>query len=173
RSLGRSRDRGIRAACRAPAMAGSNGIGHRIGLLHGGLLRQVWRLDPPARASSIVAVAEDKQKSKPPRESFLARTGNRLRDAAGLGRLAVEEPRAVPGELRRRFKRFLRTLWNSHGGGLYACGFVIAFLWLEASTIVGEFASSSSFASFVAVELIEFVFRFSVQSLVNTILAFI
>jgi hypothetical protein len=118
-------------------------------------------------------VAEGKSTSKPPKETFLERTGHRLKDAAGLGRLAFEQPRAVPGELRRRFKRFLRALWDARGGGLYACGFVITFLWLEASTIVGEIASSSSLASFVTDELIEFVFRFSVQSLVNTILALV
>jgi len=118
-------------------------------------------------------VADDQSNPKPPKKSFLRRTEERLRDAAGLGRLAFEEPRAVPGELRRRFKRFVRTVWDAHGGGLYACGFVIAFLWLEATTVVDEIASSSSLAAFVTDQLFEFLFRFTVQSLTNTILAFI
>jgi hypothetical protein len=116
---------------------------------------------------------EGEAKPKRRRESFVKRTGDRVRDAAGLGRLAFEQPRSLPGELGRRFKRFVRALFRARGGGLYACGFVVTFLWLEATTLVGQVASSSSLAAFLAEELLEFLFRFAVQSLVNTVLAFI
>lgn len=93
---------------------------------------------------------------------------NRLRETVNLGRVLVTEPRAFPGEVGRVFKRFLRTLWDAHGGGLYACGFVITFLWLEATTLVDEVVSSTSVASFFTDQFFEFLFRFTVQSLVNT-----
>lgn len=118
-------------------------------------------------------VTEREAKPKRRKESFVKRTEHRLRDAAGLGRLAFEQPRALPGEIGGRFKRFVRALFRARGGGLYACGFVVTFLWLEATTFVGQVASSSSLAAFLAEELFEFLFRFAVQSLVNTVLAFI
>lgn len=118
-------------------------------------------------------MTEPEAKPRQRRESFIKRTGERVRDAAGLGRLAIEQPRAFPGELWRRFKRSVRALFRARGGGLYACGFVVTFLWLEATTFVGQVATSSSLAAFLAEELLEFLFRFAVQSLVNTVLAFI
>lgn len=114
-----------------------------------------------------------KDKPKPRRKSFLERMKDRLREAAGLGRVLVNEPGAFPGELGRVFLRFVRTLWQARGGGLYACGFIITFLWLEAKTLVEEVAASTSLAGFFTEQFFEFIFRFTVQSVVNTVGAFI
>ncbi len=113
------------------------------------------------------------RKEKPPKESFLEGLGNRLRETANLGHVLATEPRAFPGAAGRVLKRFVRTVWNARGGGLYACGFVVTLLWLETTTLIGEVASSTSLASFVTDQVLEFIFRFTVQSLLNTLFAFI
>lgn len=112
-------------------------------------------------------------KEKPPKETFLEGLEKRLRETANLGHVLATEPRAFPGAAGRVLKRFVRTTWNARGGGLYACGFVVTFLWLEATTLVDELVSSSSLASFFTDQLIEFLLRFTVQSVQNTVAAFI
>ena len=118
-------------------------------------------------------MAKIESKPKPKRKTFLEGMKDRLREAAGLGRVLVTEPRNFPSAAGRVFKRSLRTLWESHGGGLYATGFVVTFLWLEAKTLVQEVASSTSIASFFTDQFFEFVLRFTVQSITNTVGAFI
>lgn len=114
----------------------------------------------------------DRPKAERKKESFLDGMTKRLREAANLGHVLATEPRAFPGALWRVLKRFVRTVWNARGGGLYACGFVVTFLWLEATMFVGELVSSGSLASFFSEQLVEFIFRFTVQSLTNTVSAF-
>lgn len=116
---------------------------------------------------------DKRKKQKRKKEPFLTGMRNRFLETVNLGRLLVAQPRAFPGELGRIFKRFLRTLWSARGGGLYACGFVVTFLWLEATTVVDEVASATSLGSFVSEQLFEFLFRFTIQSLQNTIGAFL
>lgn len=70
-------------------------------------------------------------------------------------------------------KRGFRAVWSARGGGLYACGFLITFLWLEVSTFAREVASADSIGSFITEQLFEFVIRFTVQSLENTVQAFL
>jgi hypothetical protein len=118
-------------------------------------------------------MSEEQPKAKRQKESFLAGMAKRLREMANLGNVLATEPRAFPGALGRVLKRFIRTVWNARGGGLYACGFVVTFLWLETTTLIGELVSSGSLASFLSDQLIEFLLRFTVQSLTNTVLAFI
>jgi hypothetical protein len=118
-------------------------------------------------------MSEDQPKTERKKETFLEGLENRLRETANLGHVLATEPRAFPGALGRVLKRFVRTVWNARGGGLYACGFVVTFLWLEATTFIGELVASGSLASFVSEQLIEFILRFTVQSLTNTVLAFI
>ena len=71
-----------------------------------------------------------------------------------------------------QLKRAFRAVWSARGGGLYACGFLITFLWLEIATFFGELAAANSVGEFVSGQLFEFVIRFTVQSLENTIYAF-
>ena len=118
-------------------------------------------------------MSEDPQKAERKKETFVEGLENRLRETANLGHVLVTEPRAFPHAFGRVLKRFARTVWNARGGGLYACGFVVTFLWLEATTLIGELVSSTSLASFFTDQLFEFIFRFTVQSLQNTVAAFI
>lgn len=116
---------------------------------------------------------DNQGKTERKKQSFLAGMESRLRETANLGQVLATEPRAFPGALGRVLKRFVRTVWNARGGGLYACGFVVTFLWLEATTLVGELVSSGSLAAFFSEQLFEFIFRFTIQSLTNTVTAFL
>ncbi len=59
------------------------------------------------------------------------------------------------------------------GGGLYACGYAATFVFLEIRTIASEIAETESISQFFSEQLIEFVFRFLGESLLNMIQAFI
>ena len=82
------------------------------------------------------------KKPKKKKEPFVARMKRRGREAYGLGRTLVKEPRAFPGEFGSLLKRSFRTVWEARGGGFYACGFVGTFIWLELQTIAGEIAGA-------------------------------
>ena len=69
------------------------------------------------------------------------------------------------------FRRWFAKAWKVRGGGLYACGFAATFVYLEVRTITGEFIESSSIGAFFSEQLIEFVFRFAIDSIVNTVQA--
>jgi hypothetical protein len=70
------------------------------------------------------------------------------------------------------FRHWFAKIWKVRGGGFYALGFVATFIYLEVTTIAGEFIESSSIAAFFTEQLVEFVFRFAVDSLINTVYAF-
>jgi small-conductance mechanosensitive channel len=115
-----------------------------------------------------VARSETKKK-----RSFGERIRSRVRETVGLGKTLVNEPKSFPGELWLVLKRSLRTLWDARGGGLYACGYVIAFVWLEIKAIAGELLASESALSFVTQQFAETIFRLISDSFVNSILAFV
>jgi hypothetical protein len=69
------------------------------------------------------------------------------------------------------FRDWFRKVWEVRGGGLYACGFVFTFIFLEVSTVAGEFIESESIGAFFSEQLVEFVFRFAVDSIKNTLYA--
>lgn len=77
------------------------------------------------------------------------------------------EPRSAVRWLRSAFLR----LWQARGGGFYGLGYVIAFIILEAKLFTGQFLGSESVTQFVTNEVLEYVFRFSVLSFLNGLLA--
>ena len=98
---------------------------------------------------------------------------SRAKETASMGALLVNEPRSFPAASLRIFKRVSRTVWHARGGGLYACGFFITFVWLEISMFFGEVYEAESIGSFFSGQILELLFRFSVLSLQNTLNALI
>lgn len=98
---------------------------------------------------------------------------HRGRETVSLGRTLKDEPREFPGQLLRALKRSFHTVWNARGGGLYACGFVITFIWLEIRTVIAEFAEAEGIGAFLSEQLFEMLVRFTVQSIQNTVMAFL
>ncbi len=58
------------------------------------------------------------------------------------------------------------------GGGLYAVGYALTFVFLEVRTVISEIAGAESIGDFFSNQLFEFVFRFLGDSLRNMIQAF-
>jgi hypothetical protein len=100
-------------------------------------------------------------------------TREHLKAVYGLGRTLVEEPRSFPGQLRLHLLKWARATWNARGGGFYACGFVVTFLYLEIELLVTELVTSTGAGDFIVAQLLQLVLRFTVDSLVNTVLALI
>jgi hypothetical protein len=121
---------------------------------------------------------EDRKRSRAKRgkskkQPFTTRIRNQVTEIASLGSLLVNEPKAFPGALLQVFKRGFRNVWHARGGGLYACGFLVTFVWLELSMFFGEIQEAESFGGFFSGQLIEFLLRFSLLSLLNTMNALI
>ena len=89
-----------------------------------------------------------------------------------LGRILATEPKRFPRALLNVFRRSFRTVWDSRGGGLYACGYVLTFIWLEITMFVGDILAAESFSGFFGGQLFEMFFKFFGESLRNMISAF-
>lgn len=118
-------------------------------------------------------MAESTPKKKKKKERFFARVRRRLREAYSLGNTLVKNPRAFPAQAGGVLKRMFRTMWEARGGGFYACGFVLTFVWLEITTLIGEVSQSTGVIDFFTEQFVEFLLRFSIQSLGNSIQAFL
>jgi hypothetical protein len=111
----------------------------------------------------------EKKKNRP----FLERMKNRGREAKALGEVLANEPRSFPAALLKLIKRSLRTVWDARGGGLYACGFVVTFVYLEIRMFILDIFAAESVSGFFTEQASELVFKYIGQSLQNTISAFI
>ncbi len=67
---------------------------------------------------------------------------------------------------------WFRKVWKVRGGGLYAVGYILTFLFFEAKTLAEEVAESTGIADFLSNQIFEFVIRFATDSLQNMIKAF-
>lgn len=116
-------------------------------------------------------MADKKPKEKKP--SFKERMVERGRDAKHLGKTLKDEPQAFPREVGGLVRRTLRRVWDARGGGLYACGFVVTFVYLETKMLVSDIAEAESVGGFFTEQATEMVFRYVGESIQNTVQAFI
>jgi hypothetical protein len=65
------------------------------------------------------------------------------------------------------------STWRARGGGFFGLGYLIAFVVLELQMISTEVRGSDGVVEFFTSQIVEYIFRFAVQSLVNVILALI
>lgn len=114
-----------------------------------------------------------KSRRNKPKRPFMQGTREHLVTMYGLGRTLVEEPRSFPHQLKLHLLKWARATWNARGGGFYACGFVVTFLYLEIKLLVTELFTSVGAADFLIQQVFQLVLRFTVDSLVNTLLALI
>jgi len=112
-------------------------------------------------------------KPKPKKPSFTTRMKNRGREAKALGQVLADEPRSFPAALVGLFRRSLRTVWDARGGGLYACGFVLTFVYLEIRMFVLDIFAAESVGDFFTSQVSEMLFKYLGQSIENTVQAFI
>jgi len=67
------------------------------------------------------------------------------------------------------FRLWFGKVWSVRGGGLYAVGYALTFVYLEARTVIGEFIEADSIGSFISEQLVEFIFRFAIDSIMNMV----
>lgn len=97
----------------------------------------------------------------------------RGREFLSLGKTLAYEPKEFPRALLNFFRRSFRTVWDARGGGLYACGYVLTFVWLEISMFIGDILAAKSVSGFLGAQVFEMLFKYLGDSLENMIVAFI
>jgi hypothetical protein len=113
------------------------------------------------------------EQRRPNKPSYIRKLGDRARVVGSLGETLVKEPKAFPKQSAHAMRPWFRKVWKARGGGLYAFGFVLTFVYLEVSLMIGEIMAATGFVDFFTEQLIELPFRFLSESLSNLIQAFI
>ncbi len=113
------------------------------------------------------------EKRRPEKPSYVRRLGDRAKVVGSLSETLVKEPKAFPKKTAHAMRPWFRKVWKARGGGLYACGFVVTFVYLEVTMLVSEILSSTGVVEFFTEQLLEIAFRFLGESLQNMIQAFI
>ena len=114
---------------------------------------------------------EEGQPAKKP--SYFQRLGDRAREVGDLGQTLVREPKAFPKKTATTMRPWFRKVWKSRGGGLYALGFIVTFVYLEITTLIDEILSSEGVVDFFTAQLFEFMLRFATESIANMVHAFL
>lgn len=112
------------------------------------------------------------EKRQPDKFSYVEKIGNRVKVVGSLSETLVKEPKAFPRKTAHAVRPWFRKVWKARGGGLYACGFVVTFVYLETATLISEIMASTGVVNFFTEQLIELPFRFLGESLKNMVLAF-
>lgn len=97
----------------------------------------------------------------------------RGREAKRLGKTLKAEPKSFPAEMLELIRRAVRTIWNARGGGLYACGFVVTFVYLEIRMFLLDIFEAESVGGFFTEQATEMLFKYLGESIQNTVNAFI
>ena len=97
----------------------------------------------------------------------------RGREAKRLGLALRDEPKSFPAEMLELVRRGVRTIWNARGGGLYACGFVVTFVYLEIRMFLLDIFEAESVGGFITEQASEMLFKYLGESIQNTVNAFI
>jgi len=113
------------------------------------------------------------EKRQPDKPSYIKKLGNRAKVVGSLSETLVKEPKAFPKKTAHAMRPWFRRVWKARGGGLYACGFVLTFVYLEASMLIGEIMAATGFVDFFTEQLVELPLRFLGESFKNMIQAFI
>lgn len=112
-------------------------------------------------------------KEQPPKKSFGRRVGEGI-DAIGvIGKTAVERPRELPRHAEGMLRRWFRNVWAVRGGGLYAVGFAVTFLYLEIVEIITDDIPTLFTINILSSDLIDYVISFIVDTFMNFVSALI
>ncbi len=117
----------------------------------------------------MTAEPDESPLPKFPSKAKRGRLRRHIEESIGSARRVAEEPRKIPTLLRNG----LLGIWRTRGGGFYGLGYVICFVVLEVRMFVGDVETSDGVVSFVVMEVLGFIFRFTVQSFINGLLAFL
>ena len=111
------------------------------------------------------------KKKRPPRKSFGQRLEEGVEAAGDLGRTAVNRPRELPRHAEGILRRWFREVWSVRGGGLYATGFAVTFLYLEVVEIVWDDIPSLFTTNLASGAVIGLIIDFFIDTFVNFVTA--
>ena len=109
---------------------------------------------------------------KPKKPSFTERMKSRGREAKHLGVTLRDEPKSFPAAVLDLMRRSFRTVWKARGGGLYACGFVVTFVYLEIRMVIVDIFEAESVSGFITEQATEMIFKYFGESIRNMVSAF-
>jgi hypothetical protein len=116
--------------------------------------------------------ADSQQPSPGPRKPLGRRVAENLRAAGELGRDAVTRPGGLSDKAEGWFRSWFRKVWEVRGGGLYAVGFAVAFLYFEIrEAVVEDIPQLFAMNDILSSEIIGFGIQFLVDSMVNFVSA--
>lgn len=118
-------------------------------------------------------IRESRSEPDAQKPSITERTIAPFREAAALADTLVRRPRRFLPDVIDLVRRAFRRVWKARGGGLYACGFFVTFVVFEIRLLAGDLLEADGVSDFVTGQLFELIIRFSVESMQNTLLAFL
>jgi hypothetical protein len=120
-----------------------------------------------------VARSNKHRKKRPPRKPIGRRVGEGLDAIGDFGKTAVERPHELPRHAEGILRRWFRNVWAVRGGGLYAAGFGVSFLYLEIIEIVTDDIPTLFTINILSSDLIEYVISFIIDTFMNFVTALI
>ena len=113
-------------------------------------------------------MSDDAPENPPPRP----RLGERFAAAGRRGREELTRKGGIPDQAHGFFRRWFRKVWEARGGGLYAVGFAVTFLYLEIIDILFDDVPTLVSINLFSADIAGFVIDFFIDTLKNMVSAF-
>jgi hypothetical protein len=117
------------------------------------------------------AKKKKEKRKKKKKDPFAVRMRRRGQEFKSLGQTLANEPKKFPHALLDLMRRSFRTVWDARGGGLFAVGYLLTFVWLEVTMFVDDIRAAESVGGFFSAQILEMFFRYLGESFKNMILA--
>ena len=113
-------------------------------------------------------MSEEAPETPPARQ----RIGERVAAMSRKGRDELTRKGGVPDQAHGLFRQWFRKVWEARGGGLYAVGFAVAFLYFEINDILFDDIPKLAAINVLSADLIGFIIEFIIDTFINMGLAF-
>ena len=100
------------------------------------------------------------------------RLGERVAAVSRRGREELTRKGGIPDQAHGVFRRWFRKVWESRGGGLYAVGFAVAFLYFEINDILFDDIPKLTQINVMSSDLVGFIIEFIIDTFINMGMAF-
>jgi hypothetical protein len=117
--------------------------------------------------------SRDRKRKKPQQKSLGRRIGEHIDALGSLGDTAVNRPRELPRHAEGMLRRWFRNVWAVRGGGLYAVGFAVTFLYLEIVEILTDDLPALFSINLLSSDLFELIVSFVIDTFMNFLTALI
>ena len=100
------------------------------------------------------------------------RLGERVAAVSRRSREELARKGGIPDQAHGLFRQWFRRVWEARGGGLYAVGFAIAFLYFEIKDILFDDIPKLAAINIMSADLVGFIIEFIIDTFINMGLAF-